>query len=155
MRDRGTGSEGVQGPERPAETAPAGRTCRQTVGRVGPAETVTDERQRRYRRGCGAEELGGAELALQLLAERDAVVQLLQQLRADAAQEGCRGEWPPELEAPRKGGCVHSHKLLRDEAGLRQRGQREDNAEPAASYQGYAQVRARQASQHTVLLAAA
>lgn len=127
----------------------------QTVGRMRPPQNVTEERQCCYARSGGAEKLGGAKLALELLAEGDAVVQLLQQLRADAAQEGRGGEWPPQLEAARKGGGVNGNELLRDEAGLRERGQSEDQAEPAASHHGYAQVRALQASKHTVLLTAA
>eukprot|EP00966_Prymnesium_polylepis_P045342 1049772-Prymnesium_polylepis.1 len=104
----------------------------EAVAREWKAEELEDEREHRAARDERARKLAEAEGRLELLAERDQVVHLLQQLRAQPAEEARRRQRPPELEAVHGRGRVELDRLRRQQPDLRQAGEGHDHREPRA-----------------------
>eukprot|EP00967_Tisochrysis_lutea_P143300 scaffold265965_cov30-Tisochrysis_lutea.AAC.2 len=137
------------------------QTCQQchchdeAISGMRPAQHVADQCERRDGRGSGAKEFGRAKFPLQLPPKRDAIVQLLEQLWAHSTKECRSSEGPPNLEAACESCGVDGDHLLGDEAGLRERGQREHHAEPAARHDGHTEVGALQPLEHAAFFTTA
>lgn len=102
------------------------------VGGELPAEHVEEEGERRRERGEHAEVLAEAERRLELAAVRDQVVELLDELRAEAAEEARRRHRPPDLQLLDDRVRVDRHLLGLQQPDLREHRQRADQARPAA-----------------------